>query len=80
MTRWNLSIPEKTDRAVRIFLARAGMKKGDLSRFVDEAVRRQVFDLTVEEIKKRNADADQAELMRLIDEAVERAGADSARH
>ena len=56
------------------------MKKGDLSRFVDEAVRRQVFDLTVEEIKKRNADADQDELMRLIDEAVEQVGADSARH
>ena len=39
MTRWNLSIPEQTDRAVRTFLARTGDKKGDLSRFVDEAVR-----------------------------------------
>ena len=39
MTRWNLSIPEQTDRAVRTFLARTGGKKGDLSRFVDEAVR-----------------------------------------
>jgi len=40
MTRWNLVIPEKTDRAVRTYLARTGGKKGDLSKFVDEAVRR----------------------------------------
>ena len=47
MTRWNLSIPEKTDQAIRTFLARTGGKKGDLSRFVDEAVRRRVLDFTV---------------------------------
>lgn len=46
MTRWNLSIPEQTDRTVRTFLARTGGTKGSLSRFVDEAVRR---------IKDRNA-------------------------
>ena len=51
MTRWNLSIPEKTDRAVRTFVARTGGRKVDLSRFVDEAVRRNVLDLTVREIK-----------------------------
>ena len=39
MTRWNLSISEKTDRLVRSHLARIGMKKGDLSKFVDTAVR-----------------------------------------
>ena len=43
MTRWNLSIPEKTDRAVRAYLARVGGKKGDLSKFVDKAVRRYVL-------------------------------------
>jgi hypothetical protein len=78
MTRWSLSIPDETDRAVRTFLARSGLKKGDLSKFVDEAVRRQIFDLTVEEIKARNAEANQEELMRLIDEAVEWARADHA--
>ncbi len=67
MTRWNLTIPDKTDRAVRTFLARTGGKKGDLSRFVDEAVRRRVFDLTVREIKARNADYDQQEILSLID-------------
>ncbi len=68
MTRWNLSISEETDRAVRTFLARNGGKKGDLSRFVDEAVRRHVLDLTVSKVKKRNADHDQREILDLIDD------------
>ena len=70
MTRWNLSIPEQTDRAVRTF-ARTGGKKGDLSRFVDEAVRRRVLDLTVRQIKDRNAGQDQQALLDLIDEEVD---------
>lgn len=71
MTRWNLSISEETDRAVRSYLARKGLKKGDLSEFVNDAVRREVFDRVVRDIKERNADVDQDELIKLIDEAVE---------
>ncbi len=70
MVRWNLSVSEETNRAVRTFLARNGGKKGDLSRFVDEAVRRRVFDLTVSQVKDRNAGHDQRELLDLIDEEV----------
>ena len=70
MIRWNLTIPERTDRAVRTYLARTGGRKGDLSRFVDEAVRRRVLDLTVRRIKERNARHDQQELLDLIDEEV----------
>jgi hypothetical protein len=72
MTRWTLSIPDETDRTVRIYLARTGLKKGDLSRFVNQAVRRQIFALVVKDIKERNADADPDELAELIGEAVER--------
>ncbi len=75
MTRWNLSIPEQTDRAVRTFLARTGGKNGDLSRFVDEAVRRRVLDLTVRQIKDRNAGQDQQAILDLIDEEVDAARA-----
>ena len=75
MTRWNLSISEQTDRAVRTFLARTGGKKGDLSRFVDEAVRRRVLDLTVRQIKDRNAGQDQQAILDLIDEEVDAARA-----
>jgi len=73
MIRWNLTVPERTDRAVRTYLARTGGRKGDLSRFVDEAVRRRVFDLTVREVKERNADADQREILELIDEETDAA-------
>ncbi len=75
MTRWNLTIPEKTDRAVRTFLARTGGKKGDLSRFVDEAVRRRVLDLTVRGIKDRNVQYDQQEILDLIEAEVDAARA-----
>ncbi len=76
MIRWNITIPEKTDRAVRTFLARTGGKKGDLSRFVDEAVRQRVFDLTVSEIKDRNAEYDQQQILDLIDQEVDAVHAD----
>ena len=75
MTRWSLSIPEETNLAIRTFLARNGGKKGDLSRFVDEAVRRRVLDLTVCQIKDRNARDDQQDILDLIDDEVDAARA-----
>ena len=78
MTRWNLSIPEQTDRALRIYLARTGGRKGDLSRFVDDAVRRRLLDLTVRGVKDRNSRFDQQEILDLIDEEVDAARADPA--
>ncbi|MDE0155948.1 MAG: hypothetical protein OXS28_10120 [Gammaproteobacteria bacterium] len=71
MVRWNITIPEETDRMVRAFLARNGGKKGDLSRFVDEAVRRRVFELTVQQVKDRNAGYDQQEILKLVDDEVD---------
>ena len=78
MARWNLSIPEQTDRTVRTLLARTGSKKGDLSRFVDEAVRCHMLDLTVRRIKDHNAQQDQQGILDLIDEEVAAARADRA--
>lgn len=75
MTRWNLSISEETDRAVRTFLARNGGKKGDLSRFVDEAVRRRIIDLTVDQVKQRNVEYDQQDILDLVDREVSAARA-----
>ena len=75
MARWNLSIPEETDRTVRTHLARTGGRKGDLSRFVDEAVRRRVLDLTVCQVKGHNAHYDQREILDLIEEEVDAARA-----
>ena len=75
MPRWNLSIPAETDRAVRAFLGRMGAKKGGLSRVVEEAVRRRLLDLTVAQIKDRNAAYDQQAILKLIDEEVDAARA-----
>ena len=67
--------PEKTDRVVRTVLARTGGKKGDLSRFVDDAARRRVLDLTVRQIKDRNNGYDRREILDLIDDEVDAARA-----
>ena len=75
MTRWNLSIPQKTDRVVRTFLARTGGKKDDLSRFVDDAVRRRVLDLTVRQVKDHYNGYDPREILDLIDDEVDAARA-----
>lgn len=69
-TRWTLVVSDETDRALRAFLGLSGGKKGDLSAFVEEAVKERLFELTVNRIKDRNASTDQAELMQLIDAAV----------
>jgi len=53
-TRWTLVIPEETDKVVRSHLALSGMKKGDLSRFVDRAVRQAVFWETVNQVKDQS--------------------------
>jgi hypothetical protein len=70
MTRWTLVISEDTDRALRVFLARNGGKKGDLSEFVENAVKEKLFHLTVSGIKERNRDFEQDDLMNLFDEAI----------
>ncbi len=54
MTRWNLVIADDTDRSVRSYLARIGGRKGDLSRFVDRAVRQAIFWETLESVWRRN--------------------------
>ncbi|HEY0795648.1 MAG TPA: ribbon-helix-helix domain-containing protein [Acidisarcina sp.] len=68
--RWNIKVSRDTDVALRTFLGARGMKKGDLSKFIEEAVRAQVFHRKVQEIKARNAATDSDELQLLIDEAV----------
>ena len=68
--RWSIVVPEETDRALRSFLARRGTKKGDISRFVEEAVQSRLFELTVESVKERNRPLDQNEIVEAIDEAL----------
>ncbi len=70
MARWDIVIPDETDRSVRRFLARADGKNSDLSRFVEFAVRRAVFWETLESVWKRNKHLSPDEAQALADEAV----------
>jgi hypothetical protein len=83
--RWSVKVSKETDLTLRTFLGAQGMKKGDLSKFVEEAVRWRVFHCIVGDIKTRNAEIDPAELEHLITDAVRevraerRAGAKAAK-
>jgi translation elongation factor EF-G len=68
--RWTVRVSKETDVAVRTFLAQRGMKKGDLAKFVEEAVRWRVLDQTVAETKARNASATAADIDAAIDEGL----------
>jgi len=68
--RWNIKVSKETDLALRTFLGSHGMKKGDLSKFIEQAVRAHVFHRTVQDIKSRSAGADPDELQALIDDTV----------
>jgi hypothetical protein len=74
--RWNLKVSKDTDLALRTFLGAQGAKKGDLSKFIEEAVRWRVFHRTVQDIRARNADADPDEIQRIVDETVQEVRAD----
>jgi hypothetical protein len=70
MTRWTVSVSKNTDIAVRSFLAQRGMKKGDLSRFIEEAVKWRVLDQTITEARSKFEDMAPDALEALIGEAV----------
>jgi len=68
--RWNIKVSKETDLTLRTFLGSQGMKKRDLSKFIERAVRAHVFHRTVRDIKARNADTDPDEMLALIDDTV----------
>jgi hypothetical protein len=68
--RWSLKVSKETDLNLRTFLGSQGMKKGDLSKFVEDAVNRRVLQCTVQDIWARNANADPDEIQRIVDGAV----------
>jgi hypothetical protein len=69
--RWNLKVSKEIDLTLRTYLGARGMKKGDLSKFIEEAVRWRILNRTVQDIKSRNANADPDELQAVIDSAVD---------
>ena len=39
MTKWSVQVSDETDKAVKAFLADQGMETGDISAFVEKAVK-----------------------------------------
>jgi Ribbon-helix-helix domain len=71
-TRWNLAVSTETDHSLRMFLAsQGGGKKGDISRFIEEAVRAHILELTAEQAKAENAAVNEAEMNSIINEALQ---------
>jgi hypothetical protein len=70
-TRLTISWSKDADRALRTFLGSKGMKKGDLSKFIEEAVRWRIFHQTVREARTAFKDVSAEGLQKAIDEAVE---------
>ena len=71
-TRWNVAVSTSTDQSLRMFLAsQGGGRKGDLSRFIEEAVRAHILELTAEQAKAANADINEPDLTAMVDEAIQ---------
>ena len=69
--RWNLVVSSDTDVALRQFLAsRGGGRKGDLSRFVEDAVRAHVLELSASEAKAKNSKRRAKDIEGAVDEAL----------
>ena len=71
-TYWTISVSKETDISLRNFLAQRGLKKkGDLSKFVEDAVKWHLFDQTLAEVRDRFSDLSAESLQALADEAVQ---------
>ena len=90
--RWSLKVSPDTDAAVRTYLGQIGGRKGDLSNFVETAVRERLgqvvqelsassparsgqpndkFGATVEAIRDRARSLSEAQVRKLVAEAVD---------
>ena len=68
--RWTVNVAPETDIDVRTYLAQRGMKKGDLSRFIEESVKWRLLDLTLAETRAGFDTLSTREMDDLIEEAV----------
>lgn len=70
--RWNIAVSPEVDQSVRMFIAaQGGGRKGDLSRFIEEAVRAYLFEQAAAQAKAATETMGESELTDLIDEAVQ---------
>ena len=68
--RWTINVSKKTDDAVRHHLAARGAKRGDLSKFIEDAVKWRVLDQTIAETRDKFGDMSGDDIDALVDEAL----------
>lgn len=68
--RWTVKVSKDTDVSLRSFLGQRGMKKGDLSRFIERAVQKEVFAQTVAEVQARNANVPDEQIENAVEDAL----------
>ena len=68
--RWSVVVSRGLDKDLRVHLAENGMRKGDLSKYIEEAVRWRLFSQTVAEARTGFDDMGPAQAQALVDEAV----------
>jgi hypothetical protein len=68
-TRWTITVDRNTDVDLRSYLAERGAD-GDLSKFVENAVRWRLFNLTIAEAREGFKDLPAEQFESLIDEAL----------
>jgi len=70
-TRLTITWSKDTDLTLRSFLGAQGLKKGALSKFIEEAVRWRVFRQTINATRESFADIPADQLQKEIDNAIE---------
>jgi len=68
--RWTVTVSKESDLALRTFLGAKGMRKGDLSKFIEDAVLWRMFRKSVAEARDAFSDLSADEIQALVDEAV----------
>lgn len=76
LTRMTITWSKDTDLALRSYLGARGLKKGAISKFIEDAVKWRLFDEAVEQARARFVDVPPQEIETLIDEAVQAARKD----
>jgi hypothetical protein len=79
VTRLTISWSKDTDLALRSHLGSRGLKKGALSRFIEDAVKWRLFNQTVGEVQEALAGVPADELDGMIGEAVKSVREDKKR-
>ena len=70
LVRWTVKVSKDTDISLRSFLAQRGTKKGDLSKFIEQAVQKEVFAQTVADVQARNAKKTDKEIDAAVNDAL----------